>query len=177
MKDAKFSVQLEKMAVPGKYGQDDIEFLLAPHAGAPLNKLAATASGGEMSRIMLAIEVSLAKQTAQSHHTFIFDEVDAGIGGETALSVGRRLGLLAQSTQVIVVTHLAQVAAVASTHLVVEKETAADQTETKVWKITDDEREKELARMLSGQKDSEAARTHAAELISAVSMARLDRGV
>ena len=177
MRSARFEVHLQRLDQLGKDGFDDVEFLLSPHAGSTLNKLTATASGGEMSRIMLAIEVTLAKQAKSFGHTFIFDEVDAGIGGETALSVGRRLGDLALNSQVIVVTHLAQVAAVAGTHLVVEKESSTSATETKVRVLNAAEREVELARMLSGQADSEAARTHAAELIAAVSVATLNRGV
>lgn len=177
MKDAKFEINFTDLENLGKDGKDDVEFLLSPHPGAKLAKLTATASGGEISRIMLAIEVTLAKKVAHSQHTFIFDEVDAGIGGETALSVGRRLSELAQNAQVIVVTHLAQVAAAASTHLVVEKESSENQTKTQVRKLEKAEREIELARMLSGQADSEAARTHAAELISTISVATLNCGI
>ncbi|XCB30161.1 DNA repair protein RecN [Arcanobacterium hippocoleae] len=177
MKGAKFAVKLDPLPAPGKDGIDDIEFLLAPHSGAVLSKLNATASGGEMSRIMLAIEVTLAAKNAKLQHTFIFDEVDAGIGGETALSVGRRLGKLAESAQVIVVTHLAQVAAAAGTHHLVEKESGKDAAKTTVRTLKPAEREIELARMLSGQADSAAARAHAAELINAISVAPLESGV
>lgn len=98
--------------------------------------------------------------------TFVFDEVDAGVGGRAAVEVGRRLASLARSTQVVVVTHLAQVAAFADTHLVVTKSTVdEDATVTGVRPVSDDERVRELARMLSGQDDSETARRHAVELL------------
>ena len=162
---------------PGPHGADRVEMLLVPHAGAPARPLGKGASGGELSRVMLAIEVALATRRpgATRPGTFVFDEVDAGVGGRAAIEVGRRLSALAQGSQVLVVTHLAQVAAFADRHLVVTKSTADGVdvvTESDVRLVTRDERVRELARMLSGQEDSDAARTHAAELLELSSVGR-----
>ena len=156
---------------PGPFGADAVEMRLASHEGAPARPLGRSASGGELSRIMLALEVALATAEgsgAVRPATFVFDEVDAGVGGRAAVEVGRRLAELARSAQVIVVTHLAQVAAFADRHLVVARHDAASAavTESDVVPVEGSERVRELARMLSGQEDSEAARTHAAELLS-----------
>jgi DNA repair protein RecN (Recombination protein N) len=161
----------------GPWGTDAVEMLLVPHAGAPARPLGKGASGGELSRVMLAIEVSLAtspQSGARRPPTFVFDEVDAGVGGKAAVEVGRRLSLLARGSQVLVVTHLAQVAAFADTHLVVTKSTTAGidtVTDSDVRPVTGQDRVKELARMLSGQ-ESQAARTHAAELLDLSGMGR-----
>jgi DNA repair protein RecN (Recombination protein N) len=161
----------------GPWGRDVVEMLLVPHAGAPARPLGKGASGGELSRVMLAIEVALATSPESGAHrppTFVFDEVDAGVGGKAAVEVGRRLAALATGAQVLVVTHLAQVAAFADTHLVVTKGSAGDAdtvTESDVRPVSGTDRVRELARMLSGQ-DSEAARVHAAELLEASSVGR-----
>jgi DNA repair protein RecN (Recombination protein N) len=157
-------------ADPGPSGADQVTFLLVPHPGAPARPLGKGASGGELSRVMLAVEVALATAaddgTGAVLPTFVFDEVDAGVGGRAAVEVGRRLASLARSTQVVVVTHLAQVAAFADTHLVVTKSAAGgDGTVTGVRTVDGDDRVRELARMLSGQDDSETARQHAVELL------------
>jgi DNA repair protein RecN (Recombination protein N) len=161
---------------PGPHGPDRVEMLLVPHAGAPARPLGKGASGGELSRVMLAIEVALATAPGATRPgTFVFDEVDAGVGGRAAIEVGRRLSALAQGSQVLVVTHLAQVAAFADRHLVVTKSTADGVdlvTESDVRLVTRDDRVRELARMLSGQEDSDAARTHAAELLELSSVGR-----
>ena len=145
-----------------EHGVDDVELLLAPHSGAPLRPVARGASGGELSRVMLALEVVLAG--ADPVPTFVFDEVDAGVGGRAAVEIGRRLARLARGAQVIVVTHLPQVAAYADRHLVVVKSDDGAVTESGVRTLADDERVAELARMLAGQEDSETARAHAQEL-------------
>ena len=121
-----------------------------------------SASGGELSRVMLAIEVVLGDRVA-AVPTYVFDEVDAGVGGAAAVDVGARLARLARSAQVIVVTHLPQVAAFADRHYVVTKATDGQVTASDVRQLTDDEREIELARMMAGT-DSATARSHAAEL-------------
>ena len=149
---------------PAAHGADVVEFLLASHPGAPLRPIGASASGGELSRVMLAVEVSLAEREAQSDRTFLFDEVDAGVGGRAAQTVGRRLAKLAEKHQVIVVTHLAQVAAHAATQAVVVKEEDESGAKTDVAIVAGGERLGELARMLSGS-DTDAARAHAAELL------------
>jgi len=176
MGGAELQVSVEPADEAGPHGADRVEMLLVPHAGAPARPLGKGASGGELSRVMLAIEVALATAPGATRPgTFVFDEVDAGVGGRAAIEVGRRLSALAQGSQVLVVTHLAQVAAFADHHLVVTKSTADGVdvvTESDVRLVTRDERVRELARMLSGQEDSDAARTHAAELLELSSVGR-----
>ncbi|WP_028048042.1 DNA repair protein RecN [Cellulomonas sp. URHD0024] len=178
MAGAELRILVEPLDEPGPHGADRVEMLLVPHAGAPARPLGKGASGGELSRVMLAIEVALATAPdsgATRPGTFVFDEVDAGVGGRAAIEVGRRLAELAHGTQVLVVTHLAQVAAFADRHLVVTKSTADGVdvvTESDVRLVTNDDRVRELARMLSGQEDSNAARTHAAELLELSSVGR-----
>lgn len=146
----------------GPHGQDAISIQLSSYPGAEPRPLGKGASGGELSRIMLAIEVVLAE--SQQAPTFIFDEVDAGVGGAAAIEVGRRLAMLAKRAQVIVVTHLAQVAAYADAHLRVLKTSSTDFTATDVVALDSSARVAELARMLSGLSDSESGLAHAAEL-------------
>lgn len=163
MADARLEVALTPTD-PGPFGAEEVELRLVPHAGAPARPLAQGASGGELSRVMLAIEVALADSAADRPATFVFDEVDAGVGGRAAVEVGRRLAELARTAQVIVVTHLAQVAAFADVHLVVSKAAAAV-TVSDVTAVSGQGRVAELARMLSGQEDSDSALRHAAELL------------
>lgn len=146
----------------GPHGRDTVELLLAAHSGAAPRPLSKGASGGELSRVMLALEVVLAG--ADPVPTMVFDEVDAGVGGRAAVEIGRRLATLARSTQVIVVTHLAQVAAFADAHLTVVKTDDGSVTESGVVRLDDDGRVEELARMLSGR-GSGTARAHAEELL------------
>ncbi|MFA4897767.1 DNA repair protein RecN [Microbacterium sp.] len=146
------------------HGRDDIAILLAPHPGAEPRSVAKSASGGELSRVMLAIEVVIAGTDPVP--TFVFDEVDAGIGGAAAIEVGRRLARLAETSQVIAVTHLAQVAAFASNHLSVVKANDGAVTASSVRRLEGEDREAEMARLLSGLTDSDAAITHARELLS-----------
>ncbi len=178
MSGARLVVDVTAADEPGPYGADQVTFSLVPHPGAPARPLGKGASGGELSRVMLAVEVALATASVAGDGgtpmpTFVFDEVDAGVGGRAAVEVGRRLASLARSTQVVVVTHLAQVAAFADAHLVVTKSASdADATVTGVREVTGDERVRELARMLSGQEDSEAARQHAVELLETSTVGR-----
>ena len=147
----------------GPFGKDLVSIQLSSYPGAEPRPLGKGASGGELSRIMLAIEVVLA-QTEQAP-TFIFDEVDAGVGGAAAIEVGRRLAMLAKQAQVIVVTHLAQVAAFANQHLRVLKNSTDEFTATDVVALNTEDRVNELARMLSGMPESDSGKTHAAELL------------
>ncbi|MDT0166161.1 DNA repair protein RecN [Actinotalea sp. AC32] len=178
MAGARLEVDLTPTGALGPWGAEDVEMLLVPHAGAPARPLGQGASGGELSRVMLAIEVALATSPASgaaTPPTFVFDEVDAGVGGRAAVEVGRRLAELARQCQVVVVTHLAQVAAFADSHLVVSKSRAGEVdvvTVSDVREVTGDERVAELARMLSGQEDSTAALEHAAELLERSSVGR-----
>jgi DNA repair protein RecN (Recombination protein N) len=144
-------------------GKDLISIQLSSYPGAEPRPLGKGASGGELSRIMLAIEVVLAK--TEQAPTFIFDEVDAGVGGAAAIEVGRRLAMLAKQAQVIVVTHLAQVAAYANQHLRVLKTSSDEFTATDVVSLNHEDRVNELARMLSGLPESDSGRAHAAELL------------
>lgn len=169
MPQARFVVLVEA-SQPGPDGADDVEFRLAAHPGAPDRPIHKGASGGELSRIMLALQVVLAG--ADPAPTFVFDEIDAGIGGRAAVEVGARLARLARTAQVLVVTHLPQVAAYADAHLVVEKGSAGQVTRTAVTALDDRARLRELSRMLAGQSDSKAARAHAKELLAAAAAQR-----
>ena len=162
MADAQLVVQITELADFDSHGMDRVEFLLANHAGAEPRALAKGASGGELSRIMLAIELVLAGN--QLLPTMVFDEVDAGVGGAAAVELGRRLKKLAKSTQVIVVTHLPQVAAFADQQIRIFKDQSGGVSASSVKLLDAKEREVELARMLSGA-DSEIALTHARELL------------
>ncbi|MBF6162181.1 DNA repair protein RecN [Nocardia cyriacigeorgica] len=148
----------------GSTGVDEVEFRLSAHSGAQSLPLSKSASGGELSRVMLALEVVLAG--GEHGATMVFDEVDAGVGGRAAVEIGRRLARLARTHQVIVVTHLPQVAAFADTHLVVNKSDDGDGVvNSGVRALTNDERVIELARMLAGLDDTETGRAHAEELL------------
>ncbi|HEY8788484.1 MAG TPA: DNA repair protein RecN [Actinopolymorphaceae bacterium] len=147
----------------GPDGIDTVELLLAPHPGAPARPLTRGASGGELSRVMLACHVVLG--AGSNIPTYVFDEVDAGVGGSAAVEVGRRLAQLAQHGQVVVVTHLAQVAAFADRHYVVSKNSDGTITSSGLRCVLDDERVAELARMLAGDEASAVSRAHARELL------------
>ena len=137
--------------------------ILPAHPGPQPLPLGKGATGGELSRVMLALEVVIAGNNPVP--TFVFDEVDAGVGGASALEIGRRLDRLAQNAQVIVVTHLAQVAAYANNHLLVVKDTDGQVTTSNVAVLVGDDRVRELARMLGGMEDSHTALSHAKELL------------
>ncbi len=171
MPNAKFVIE-QKVADssnPKNYtatGLDEIAILFAAHVGASPLSLSKVASGGELSRVMLALEVVIAE--AEPIGTYIFDEVDAGVGGKAAVEVGRRLAKLAKSAQVIVITHLPQVAVWADNHLVVKKNESGLVTQSDVIEMSGDARKVEIARMLSGQEDSKTAQEHATELLAIV---------
>ena len=158
----------------GQHGADEVEIRLAAHPGAPMLPLSKGASGGELSRVMLAIEVVFAG--ADPVPTFVFDEVDAGVGGKAAVEVGRRLARLARLAQVIVVTHLPQVAAFADAHLVIEKADDGSVTRSGLTRLDDAGRVTELSRMLAGLEDSEFGRAHAGELLAAAAAERAASG-
>ncbi|CAB4537017.1 unannotated protein [freshwater metagenome] len=145
-------------------GCDEVTMQIQGHRDGPFIALGKGASGGEMSRIMLALEVVLAKTHPVG--TYIFDEVDAGVGGKAAIEVGRRLAILAQHSQVIVVTHLPQVAAWADTHFVVKKSGDGSISQSDVAKLDNQNRIEEIARMLAGLEGSTSAREHATELLA-----------
>lgn len=163
MPNARFIIELTPRK-PGPHGCEDVTFLLQAHPSMQARPLGQGASGGELSRIMLALEVVLGQGSTSP--TYIFDEVDAGIGGRTAIEVGRRLATLARHKQVIVVTHLPQVAAFATQHLVVNKKGAS----TTVRIVDGEERLEELARMMGADENSDVARRHAQELLESTNM-------
>ncbi len=158
------------VARAGADGVDQIEFGFAAHRGMTVLPLARSASGGELSRVMLALEVVLAASRKQSAGTtMVFDEIDAGVGGRAAVQIGRRLARLARTHQVIVVTHLPQVAAYADVHMVVHSDKGA----SGVRSVTGDQRVAELARMLAGLGESDSGRAHARELLDAAQNDRI----
>ena len=163
MTGASLGASVTRLGELTAHGYDQVALLLSAYPGAEPRPIGKGASGGELSRIMLAIEVVLAK--SELAPTFIFDEVDAGVGGAAASEVGKRLAMLARNAQVIVVTHLPQVAAFASRHLRVLKSSTAEFTATDVVRLEGEQVVEELARMLSGLSESESGRSHAKELL------------
>jgi DNA repair protein RecN (Recombination protein N) len=155
---------------PTATGTDEVELRLAANTGADPRPLHKGASGGELSRVMLALEVALAGTSPVP--TFVFDEVDAGVGGKAAVEVGRRLATLARSAQVLVVTHLPQVAAYADRHVVVSKSSDGSVTTSGLAVLDDADRVRELSRMLAGMEESDTALAHARELLDAARPAR-----
>ena len=162
MPNARILAEIDSLDEPAEFGMDKVSLKLQSHPSLPPVGLGEGASGGELSRIMLALELSSLGDHDDAP-VMIFDEIDAGIGGQAATSVGLRLARLAQSRQVIVVTHLAQVAAYGDRHIVVEKQGG----KATVRQVEGEDRVLELARMLSGHTDSKSARVHAAELLGA----------
>ncbi len=156
----------------GPDGTDEVELRLAAHSGAPSLPIHKGASGGELSRVMLGLEVVLAD--ADTVPTLVFDEVDAGVGGRAAVEIGRRLARLARTHQVIVVTHLPQVAAYADRHWVVDKASQGGVTRSDVRMVTDERRVAELARMLAGLDSTETGRAHAEELLATAAAHKKD---
>jgi DNA repair protein RecN (Recombination protein N) len=157
-------------AEPGPLGADQIDLLFSAHPGSELRSLGKTASGGELSRVRLALEVVLA--AGQTGGTLVFDEVDAGVGGRVAVEIGRRLARLARHSQVIVVTHLAQVAAFADRHYVVVKSDDGQVSTSGVQLVAQTQRATELARMMAGLDTSESALAHAGELVELAESSR-----
>jgi len=173
MKNAIVETLLEPFPEPRATGYERIEFLFSPNPGEPPRPLARIASGGELSRLMLAFKQVLPEGDVP---TLIFDEVDTGIGGATSEMVGRKLKNVAALQQVLCITHLAQVAVFADQHLRVEKRVANDRTTTQVVVLADGERTREVARMLAGARITDSALAHAAEMLAAVrSMLRVER--
>jgi DNA repair protein RecN (Recombination protein N) len=173
MPHASLTVAVSPLREHGQQGADEVEIRLAAHPGAPALPLHKGASGGELSRVMLAIEVVFAG--ADPVPTFVFDEVDAGVGGKAAVEIGRRLARLARMAQVIVVTHLPQVAAFADSHLVVEKSDDGSVSASGVRRLDEPGRVRELSRMLAGLENSEFGRAHAEELLAAAAAERNGR--
>jgi DNA repair protein RecN (Recombination protein N) len=169
MKSARFIVDLNRKkrdngtSVYGAWGIDSIEFLLSANSGEPEQPLKSVASGGEISRVMLALKTVLADSDDVS--SLVFDEIDSGIGGEVALAVGAHMRDLARYKQVLSITHLASIAVFADNHIIVKKNIIDDRTVTSVYNIDNDERTKEIARMLSGDSDRSTSISHAEEML------------
>lgn len=164
---ARFEARVEALgsSAIGPRGFDRVEFLLSANPGEDLAPLTRVASGGELSRVLLAVRGVLSGSTG-GVSTYVFDEVDAGVGGAIAASIGQRLANAARSTQVICVTHLPQIAAFADAHFRVEKQVENERTTTRVIRLSDEERVDELARMLGGARITDSARSHARQLIA-----------
>lgn len=156
MERARFATDVSEATRPGPDGRDEVAFTISTNPGAPAGPLATIASGGELSRFLLALKVSLAGRMAGG--TMIFDEIDRGVGGATADAVGRRLARLATSAQVLVVTHSPQVAARGTSHFRIEKAVSGGTARTGIVALTGDERRDEIARMLAGDQITDAAR-------------------
>jgi DNA repair protein RecN (Recombination protein N) len=165
MGSARFEVRVERLEAErlSQSGVDRVEFLIAPNQGEPMHPLQKIASGGELSRVMLALKLATADADAVA--TYVFDEVDAGIGGGVAETVGRLLREVSRHRQVLCITHLAQIAAFADVHLSVEKRAAGGRTVQKVQRLDDSGREREIARMMAGLEVTAKARAHAAEML------------
>ncbi|MDC7220858.1 MAG: DNA repair protein RecN [Spirochaetales bacterium] len=169
MESGRFVIDLNRKqtsgGVPlcGPYGIDSIEFLLSANRGMALKPLKSVASGGEISRVMLALKSVFAAQDIIE--TLVFDEIDTGIGGEVALSIGRHFRKLARDKQIFTITHLASIASFADNHIRIEKKSAGERTQTYVTQVTGDERREEVARMLAGDSRREASLAHAEELL------------
>jgi DNA repair protein RecN (Recombination protein N) len=169
MKKTRFHIQVEQKIsesgkpVCGSYGIDSVAFRLAPNPGEPVKALKDIASGGEISRVMLAVKTVLAE--ADRISTLVFDEIDAGIGGEVALAVGEYLKQLSSGKQVLCITHLASIAVRADNHIKVEKLVEGERTVTRVDVVEGNERVEEIARMLAGDRTGKTSRSHAEELL------------
>jgi DNA repair protein RecN (Recombination protein N) len=163
MEGASFDIALEERE-PGPTGADTVEFLIAPNAGVPSGPLREIASGGELSRVMLAL-MGVANDGAET--TLVFDEVDAGIGGHTARAVGSQLRALAEGRQILCITHLPQIASLAARHFSIEKDSEAEPARTTVRELASGEVVAELVRMLGADADDVGARRHAKELLAA----------
>ena len=163
---ARLEARVELLAAGqlGPRGSDRVEFLFTANPGEPLAPLTKVASGGELSRVLLAVKGVLA--TGDHVTTYVFDEVDAGVGGAVAEAIGRRLHAASQRRQVLCITHLPQIAAFADAHFRVEKHTKDGRTITRVVRLGEEARVEEIARMLGGSRVSGTAREHASQLVA-----------
>ncbi|MDD2960097.1 MAG: DNA repair protein RecN [Lachnospiraceae bacterium] len=160
--DIQFEIEFQRLEEPGSTGMDEVCFLISMNPGMPLRPLWEVASGGELSRIMLAIKAVMAEKDAIG--TLIFDEIDTGISGRTAQKVSEKMALISRSHQIICITHLAQIAAMADTHLIIEKEAASGKTVTSIRRMEEKESIEELARILGGVKITDAVYQNAREM-------------
>jgi DNA repair protein RecN (Recombination protein N) len=163
MQGGRFEVALEKLEAPSAYGLEEVAFLVAGHAGSTPRPVGKVASGGELSRIALAIAVTTSR--LGEAQTLIFDEVDSGVGGAVAETVGRLMKQLGRDRQVLAVTHLPQVAACADHHLVVAKQSQGKGVASSVARVEGEKRVAEVARMLGGERLSGTTLAHAKEML------------
>jgi DNA repair protein RecN (Recombination protein N) len=164
MEKTRFEVQIE-IGEPTAKGRDRVEFVIATNPGEPLRPLARIASGGEISRVMLAIKSAMARQ--EPLPTMVFDEIDVGVGGRTATVIGQKLSALARAAQVLCITHLPQIASRGDTHLYIEKQVIGDRTSVALIPLSAQERVREIARMLGGDQNAETVRKLAEEMLQA----------
>jgi len=160
--DVQFQIRVQDLGHYTQDGADDVGFLISLNPGQPVRPLVNVASGGELSRIMLAIKTVMADK--DEIETLIFDEIDAGISGRTAQKVSEKLALIARDHQVICITHLAQIAAMADHHYCIEKAVQEEDTETRIRRLTEEESVEELARILGGAEITDAVRSNAREM-------------
>jgi DNA repair protein RecN (Recombination protein N) len=169
MKGTTFCVQINQKAgseieqLCGPYGKDDIEFMISANPGNPPLPLAKIASGGELSRVMLCLKTLVAR--TDNVETLIFDEIDTGIGGEVAVAVGAHIKNLAKSRQIFCITHLASIAVYADNQIKIEKSVSGEITSSNVYPVEGEARVAEIARMLSGDSDTEQSLEHARSLL------------
>ena len=164
MEGSQFDIVLTALEQPNAYGAESVEYHVAANAGTPLRPLAKVASGGELSRLALAIAVTTLRQGGGAS-TLIFDEIDRGVGGAVASAIGERLARLAGDAQLLVVTHSPQVAARGGQHLLIAKSHDGLVTRTGVRALDDDARREEIARMLGGEQITSTTRRHAKEML------------
>ena len=150
----------------GPYGKDDIEFMISANPGNPLQPLAKIASGGELSRVMLALKTIFAESQADNVETLIFDEIDTGIGGEVAVAVGNHIKNLSKNRQIFCITHLASIAVYADNQIKIEKSVSGEITSSNVHPIEGEERVHDIARMLSGDAQTEQSLEHARSMLN-----------
>lgn len=165
MSRVRFEVRMTRLEQPGAQGFDAVEFFISPNPGEPLKPLSGTASGGELSRIMLAVKTIMADRDQVG--TMIFDEIDTGVSGHMAQVVGEKMSTIGRRRQVLAVSHLPQIAALGDHHFLVEKTVSGDRTGSSVRALTDEERVDEIARMVGGAGDPETGRTHAKSMLAA----------
>jgi len=170
MGKTRFEVRVEPEAKPTSTGMDRIEFMISPNPGEPLRPLAAIASGGEISRIMLALKVIA--MNCDGVDSMIFDEIDTGVSGRMAQIVGEKMCLIAKNRQVLCVTHLPQIAALGDTHFQVEKIAGEDRTDSNVRRLDREGRICELSRLVGGASDSQSSLSHAAHMLDDAAAAK-----
>ena len=174
--DVRFEIAFKKLAEPNENGGDEVCFMISTNPGLPLRPLASVASGGELSRIMLAIKAVMADKDAVE--TLIFDEIDTGISGRTAQKVSEKMAVIAKNHQLLCITHLAQIAAMADQHYIIEKKPANSKTVTNIGLLSEEESVQELARILGGARITDTVLESAREMKElAESMKKMGTGL